>query len=91
MKSTRKGQQWYFSMKLHIGVDSRTKLIHSLKTTSANVHDSQCLGDLLHGNETRVYGDSAYQGQKETLSRHAPDAKDFTHEKGQANHPLSER
>lgn len=91
MKSTRKGQQWYFGMKLHIGVDSRTKLIHSLKTTSANVHDSQCMGDLLHGNETRVYGDSAYQGQKETLSRHAPDARDFTHEKGQANHPLTER
>ncbi len=90
MKSTRKGKQWYFGMKLHIGVDSKTKLIHSLATTGANVHDSQKLGELLHGNETRVYGDSAYQGQHEVLARHAPDAKDFTNEKGQRNRPLSD-
>jgi len=54
MHQTRKGQQWYFGMKLQIGVDSRTKLIHSLMTTAANVHDGKMLGDLLHGDETRV-------------------------------------
>lgn len=90
MKSTRKGMQWYFGMKLHIGVDSRTKLMHSVATSSANVHDSQLLGELLHGNEGRVYGDSAYNGQKEVLARHAPDAKDFTNEKGQRNRPLTD-
>ena len=50
-------------MKGHIGVDSQTKLIHSVAATAANVHDSQLLGDLLHGDETRVWGDSAYSGQ----------------------------
>jgi len=91
MKSTRKGMQWYFGMKLHIGVDSRTKLMHSVATSSANVHDSQLLGELLHGNEGRVYGDSAYNGQKEVLARYAPDAKDFTNEKGQRNRPLTDK
>ena len=54
MHQTRKGNQWYFGMKAHIGVDSRSKLIHSVVATSANVHDSQVLEDLLHGEETRV-------------------------------------
>ncbi len=54
MHQTKKGNQWYFGMKAHIGVDSRTKLIHSVTATAANVHDSQVLPDLLHGRETRV-------------------------------------
>lgn len=47
MHQTRKGNQWYFGMKAHIDVDSRTKLIHSIAVTPANVHDSQVLEDLL--------------------------------------------
>ncbi len=43
-------------MKAHIGVDSKTKLIHSVAVTPANVHDSQVLEDLLHGEETRLWG-----------------------------------
>ncbi len=82
MKQTRKGNQWYFGMKAHIGVDSRTKLIHSVVATAANVHDSQVLPDLLHGEETRVWGDSAYTGQGEVLCEHAPQATDFTNHKG---------
>jgi len=54
MHQTKKGNQWYFGMKAHIGVDSRTKLIHSVAATAANVHDSQVLPQLLHGQETRV-------------------------------------
>ena len=56
MHQTKKGNEWYFGMKGHIGVDSQTKLIHSVAATAANVHDSQLLGDLLHGDETRVWG-----------------------------------
>ena len=63
MHQTRKGNQWYFGMKAHIGVDSKSKVIHSVAVTAANVHDSQVPGDLLHGEETRVWGDSAYTGQ----------------------------
>ncbi len=67
-----------FGMKAHIGVDSQSKLIHAVAATPANVHDSVCLPDLLHGEETRLWGDSAYQGQTEVIRAHAPKAKDFT-------------
>jgi len=91
MHQTRKGNQWYFGMKAHIGVDSKTKIIHSVVVTAANVHDSQVLGDLLHGNETRVWGDSAYTGQKHVLAEVAPRAKDFTQAKGSRNRQLTEQ
>lgn len=87
---TRKGNQWYFGMKLHIGVDSKTKLIHSVVVTPANVHDSRVLPDLLHGEETRVWGDSAYAGQAEAIKEAAPKAADFTNKKASRNRPLSD-
>lgn len=90
MKQTKKGNQWYFGMKAHIGVDSKTKLIHSVVATAANVHDSQVVDDLLHGDETRLYGDSAYAGQKDRIQSSAPRAKDFTNQKGCKNKPLSD-
>jgi transposase, IS5 family len=90
MRQTRKGNQWYFGMKAHIGVDSKTKLIHSVVATSANVHDSQVLPDLLHGEETRVWGDSAYSGQKQAIAANAPRAKDFTQAKGSRNRKLTD-
>lgn len=68
-----------FGMKAHGGVDSQSKLIHSVAATATNVHDSACFPDLLHGAETRVWGDSAYQGQGKVIRQHAPKAKDFTH------------
>jgi IS5 family transposase len=89
MHQTRKGNQWYFGMKLHIGVDSKTKLVHSAVATAANVHDSQVLDDLLHGEETRVWGDSAYAGQKRTLKEIAPQSRDFTQQKASRNRALS--
>ena len=78
MHQTRKGKQWYFGMKAHIGVDSQTKLIHSVVATAANVADSTVLPDLLHGEETRVWGDQAYRGQRDVIRDCAPKAKDFT-------------
>ena len=90
MHQTRKGNQWYFGMKTHIGVDNQTKLIHSVAVTAANVHDSQLLGDLLHGDETHVWGDSAYAGQKKLLYEQAPQAKDFTQKKGSRYRQLTE-
>jgi IS5 family transposase len=90
MQQTCKGNQWYFGMKAHIGVDSRTKLIHSVVATPANVHDSQVLPDLLHGEETRVWGDSAYTGQKEIVTDRAPRAKDLTQAKGSRNRTLTD-
>jgi len=78
MHQTKKGNQWFFGMKAHIGVDSRTKLIHTVVATPANTADSTVLPDLLHGEETRVWGDQAYRGQREVIREHAPHAKDFT-------------
>lgn len=79
MHQTQKGRQWYFGMKGHFGVDSQNKLIHSVEVTPANIHDSHVLPWLLHGQERRVWGDSAYAGQAGLLSVCAPDARDFTH------------
>jgi IS5 family transposase len=90
MCQTKKGNQWYFGMKAHIGVDSQTTLIHSVAGTAANVHDSQVLPKLLHGKETRVWGDAAYSGQREVIRQHAPKAKSFVQAKAHRHRPLSE-
>ena len=90
MHQTRKGNQWFFGMKAHIGVDSKTKLIHSVVATPANVHDSVILGDLLHGEESRVWGDSAYAGQGDAITANAPKARNFTNKKGSRYVTLSE-
>ena len=92
MHQTKKGNQWHFGMKLHIGADSKTGLVHRASVTAANVHDSHEVPNLLHGNETRFYGDSAYRGkaQRERLRELAPKAKDFTHKRAYKNRPLTE-
>lgn len=90
MHQTKKGNQWYFGMKLHIGVDSKEQVIHSVATTAANVHDSRILQKLLHGKEQRVYGDSAYTGQKAAMNEVAPSARDFTNRRPFRNTPLSD-
>ena len=78
MHQAKKGNQWYFGMKAHVGVDSKTKVIHSVIATSANVADSTVLPGLLHGEETRVWGDGAYPGQTEVIREGAPRAQDYT-------------
>lgn len=62
MHQTKKGNQWYFGMKMHIGVDETLGLIHSIHTTPANVHDIVASEHVLHGDEKRVFGDSGYLG-----------------------------
>ena len=64
MKQTRKGNQWHFGMKLHVGVDDQSGLVHSLATTSANMHDLRASEQLLHGEEVRVWGDGGYRGME---------------------------
>lgn len=90
MHQTKKGNEWYFGMKMHIGVDSKTGLVHSVTTSAANVHDSQMIGELLHGDETRVWGDSAYTGQRDSILEKAPYAQDFTNRRGARSRPLTE-
>jgi len=92
MHQTKKGNEWHFGMKLHIGADSKTGLVHSASVTAANVHDSHEVPNLLHGKETRLYGDSAYRGkaQRERLKTIAPKANDFTNKRAYKNRPLTE-
>jgi len=78
MHQAKKGKNWYFGMKAHVGVDSKTKIIHTAVVTAAHVSDVTVLPDLLHGEETRVWGDGAYQGQSEVIRECAPRARDFT-------------
>jgi transposase, IS5 family len=59
-------------------VDNKTKTIHTAVATAAQVADSAVLPELLHGEETRVWGDGAYQGQTEIIHQSAPRARDCT-------------
>jgi IS5 family transposase len=92
MHQVKKGNQWHFGMKVHVGSDSQTGLIHSASITAANVHDSHEVPNLLHGSETRFYGDSAYRGkaQRERLKELAPNAKDFTNKRAYRHAPLTD-
>ena len=92
MHQVKKGNEWHFGMKLHIGADSKTGLVHSASVTAANVHDIHEVPNLLHGRETRLYGDSAYRGkaQRERLKEIAPKAKDFTNKRAYRNRPLTD-
>jgi IS5 family transposase len=78
MHQTKKGNQWHFGLKTHIGVDSKEGHVHSVGTTAASVSDVHMLPDLLHGEERKVWGDGGYQGQTEAIREAAPKAQDMT-------------
>lgn len=64
MSSTKKGNAWYFGMKAHVGVDDRSGLVHTLKTTTAKVHDRAMMEALWHGKERRKLGDKGYYDEE---------------------------
>ena len=73
MRQTKKGNNYYFGMKAHIGVDAESGLVHTLVTTAANSHDVTQAHALLHGEEHAVYGDAGYQGaDKREENRNTP-------------------
>jgi len=90
MHQTRKGNQYYFGLKAHIGVDSKSQSDTFNGGNSSKYPRSQVLPDLLHGEETRVWGDSAYTGQKNAMKCVAPKAKDFTHKRAFRGRPLTD-
>ncbi len=65
-------------MKAHVGVDSKQKIVHSAVVKAANIADCPVLPDLLHGEETKVWGDRAYRGQSEAIREAALMAQDMT-------------
>ena len=66
--SVKKGNQWHFGYKAHIGVDSDTGLVHHVKATAANVHDINAANDVIYGDEDEIYGDSGYLNIEEHIS-----------------------
>jgi IS5 family transposase len=78
MHQTKKGNQYYFGAKAHIGVDSKEVVVHSVCTSAASVHDKHMLPGLLHGEEKKVWGGAGYQGQTEAIHEAAPKAQDMT-------------
>jgi IS5 family transposase len=62
MHSSKKGNQWHFGMKAHIGIDTDSGLVHTVTATSGNAHDVTEAANLLHGQEQSVHGDAGYQG-----------------------------
>ncbi len=75
MHQTRKGKQWFFGLKVHIGVDSKASHVHSV---AASVADCNMLPELLHGEERKVWGDRGYQGRTDVIQEAAPQAQDMT-------------
>ncbi len=77
MHQTKKGNQWYFGIKAHIGVDAGTGYVHTVRATAANVHDLDQVANLVREDDEIVYGHAGYQGaarrpeiaDDETLSR----------------------
>ena len=69
MHQTKKGEQWYFGMKAHIGVDADSGLVHTVTTTPANEADVEQVADLLHGKEKVVHADAGYTGAQERVER----------------------
>ena len=72
MHQTKKGRQWHFGMKAHIGVDAESGLVHSVIGTAANVNDVTQAGALLHGQEEVALGDAGYQGVDKRTEAQGP-------------------
>lgn len=89
MKQTKKGNQWYFGMKAHVGTDTRKGLAHSVVVTDASVHDSQVMDELLHGEEQAVYGDRAYTSAKKKQKYEARGIKWCVNRKACRHHQLT--
>ena len=91
MKSTKKGSNYHFGTKIHIGMDKDSKMVHSLELTAANIHDSQLVDKLVRPSDLELYGDSAYRGQQtlEAARRVSPNLRDETCERPYRNRALS--
>lgn len=89
MHQTRKGKQWYFGMKVHTGTDTDSGLVHTVVATAANVADINVLGELLHGNEESLHGDSAYHAKELKAQAEASGLAFNVNQRGTKSKPLT--
>jgi transposase, IS5 family len=89
MHQTRKGKQWYFGMKVHIGADTDSGLVHTVRGTAANVADVNVLGELLHGAERSLHGDSAYHSKQLKAQAEASGLEFNVNQRGSKHKPLT--
>ncbi len=89
MHQTKKGKDWHFGMKAHVGTDKRG-IVHSLTTTAANVHDSTQMAKLLHGEEREVFGDQAYWNESHRQSARALGIRYRINRRASRRRPLTE-
>ena len=90
MHQTRKGKQWYFGMKVHTGTDTDSGLVHTVVGTAANVADVNVLGELLHGGEESLHGDSAYHSKELKAQAEASGIEFNVNQRGTRSHPLTQ-
>ena len=91
MHQTRKGKQWYFGMKVHTGTDADSGLVHTVTATAANVADLNVLGELLHGAEDSLHGDSAYHAKALKEQAEAAGIAFHVNQRGSSTRPLTQR
>lgn len=90
MRQTKKGSQWYFGMKAHVGTDTKRGLVHRIVVTDAAVHDSQVMDELVHGEESAVYGDKAYADEGKRAEYEDRGIQWRVNRKGKKGHPLNQ-
>jgi IS5 family transposase len=91
MHQTRKGKQWYFGMKVHTGTDTDSGLVHTIRATAANVADVNVLGELLHGAEESLHGDSAYHSKELKAMAEAAGIEFNVNQRGSKHRPLTKK
>ncbi len=89
MSQSKKGNQWYFGMKAHIGVDARSGLVHTVKTTTGKVHDAKLTGDLIRPDDSVVFGDKGYVSDKRKRAARADGICWAVKDKRKRGHSLS--
>jgi len=91
MSSTKKGNNWYFGMKAHIGVDHKSGIVHSIEATTAKIHDKEKQNDLLHGEEKAIFGDKGYYKEEDKREMREKEIFCGILDKAKRNHSLSNK
>src|SRR6478752_594014 len=89
MRSSKKGNQWYFGMKAHIGVDAKSGLVHTVGVTTGSVHDAKVMDNLIREDDRAVYGDKAYANDRKQQQAEAAGVLWAVKAKAKPGRPLS--